>query len=169
MDKVVQVLDDALDDYNLSNPTQMKLVFFRDAIEHVTRIKRILRQPRGNAMLVGVGGSGKQSLTRTACHMAGVELFQIELVRGYGLNEFREDLKSIMLRSGVQGVPIAFLFGDTQIVLIWSGITLLANNVHKDHRLQHSGSRSRHRSGWGRRHVDRQRRVVGVQKTRNYT
>ena len=117
MDKVVQVLDDALDDYNLSNPTQMKLVFFRDAIEHVTRIKRILRQPRGNAMLVGVGGSGKQSLTRTACHMAGVELFQIELVRGYGLNEFREDLKSIMLRSGVQGVPITFLFGDTQIVL----------------------------------------------------
>ena len=116
LDKVVTMLDDALEDYNLSNPTQMKLVFFRDAIEHVTRIKRILRQPRGNAMLVGVGGSGKQSLTRTACHMAGVETFSIELVRGYGSNEFREDLKSIMLKSGVTGKAVAFLFGDTQIV-----------------------------------------------------
>ncbi len=117
MKRVVGLLDDALDEYNLTYPTQMKLVFFRDAVEHVTRIKRILRQPRGNAMLVGVGGSGKQSLTRMSCHMSGVQLFQIELVRGYGLNEFREDIKKMMLTTGVQGKPLAFLFGDTQIVL----------------------------------------------------
>ena len=116
MKRVVSILDDNLDEYNMSYPTQMKLVFFRDAVEHITRIKRILRQPRGNAMLVGVGGSGKQSLTRMACHMSGVALFQIELVRGYGLNEFREDLKKIMITTGVAGKPVAFLFGDTQIV-----------------------------------------------------
>ena len=29
----------------------MKLVFFDDAIRHVQRIVRIVRQPRGNAML----------------------------------------------------------------------------------------------------------------------
>jgi dynein heavy chain len=132
MDKVVGVLDDALEDYNLSNPTQMRLVFFRDAVEHVARISRILRQPRGNAMLVGVGGSGsrasvspqlgvtrviagKQSLTRMACHMAAVECFTIELTRGYGMVEFREDLKKVMLRTGVEGKKTAFLFGDTQV------------------------------------------------------
>jgi dynein heavy chain, axonemal len=115
MAKVVAVLDDALEDYNLSNPTQMRLVFFRDAVEHVSRIARILRQPRGNAMLVGVGGSGKQSLTRIACHLGGTECFSIELTRGYGVPEFREDLKKIMLRSGVGGKHVAFLLADTQI------------------------------------------------------
>ena len=114
--QITKVLTENLEDYNLTNPTQMHLVFFRDAVEHVVRISRVLRQPRGNAMLVGVGGSGKQSLTRIACSMADMSCFQIELVRGYGLEGFREDLKSLMMQAGVQGKSVCFLFVDTQIV-----------------------------------------------------
>ena len=67
-------------------------------------------------MLVGVGGSGKQSLTRMSCARSDSKCFQIELTRGYGLNEFREDIKKIMLQSGVSGKQVVFLFTDTQIV-----------------------------------------------------
>jgi len=102
MSKMIKLMEEYLEEYNFSSTNAMQLVFFMDAAEHATRIARILRQPRGNAMLVGVGGSGKQSLTRFAAFMAGFKCFSIELTRGYGINEFREDLKSLYMQTGIQ-------------------------------------------------------------------
>jgi dynein heavy chain len=74
--KLFKVLEDKLSDYNIScSSLKMDLVFFDDAISHITRISRILRQPRGNAMLIGVSGCGKQSLTRLCSYMLEAKCF----------------------------------------------------------------------------------------------
>ena len=67
----------------------------RDALEHVCRIHRMLLQPRGNALLVGVGGSGRKSLTRLAAYVTGITCFTIEISKKYRLTDFREDLKKL--------------------------------------------------------------------------
>lgn len=69
MFQMTKALQDFLDDYNQVNTSQMHLVLFTDAIKHLCRISRIIRQPLGNGLLLGVGGSGRQSLTRLAAHM----------------------------------------------------------------------------------------------------
>ena len=68
--KVQKVLEDANDDYNLSHTAQMNLVFFQDCVEHINRIARVLAQPRGNLLLVGVGGSGRSSCAKICACMS---------------------------------------------------------------------------------------------------
>ncbi|XP_064233929.1 dynein axonemal heavy chain 6 isoform X6 [Aotus nancymaae] len=117
IEKIGNVLQDYLDDYNLTSRKEVKLVFFQDAIEHVSRIARMIRQERGNALLVGVGGTGKQSLTRLAAHICGYKCLQIELSRGYNYNSFQEDLRKLYKMAGIEDKNMVFLFTDTQIVV----------------------------------------------------
>uniref|UniRef100_A0A670IKK4 Dynein axonemal heavy chain 1 n=1 Tax=Podarcis muralis TaxID=64176 RepID=A0A670IKK4_PODMU len=114
-EKLMHVIEEYMEEYNQINTTKMKLVLFMDAMQHICRITRILRQALGNALLLGVGGSGRQSLTKLASHIADYECFQIELSKNYGISDWREDLKKIMLKAGLQNLSITFLFTDTQI------------------------------------------------------
>ncbi|KFO25210.1 Dynein heavy chain 1, axonemal [Fukomys damarensis] len=113
--KMMQVIEEYMEDYNQINTAKLRLVLFMDAMSHICRISRTLRQALGNALLLGVGGSGRSSLTRLASHMTEYECFQIELSKNYGMSEWREDVKKVLLKAGLQNLPITFLFSDTQI------------------------------------------------------
>lgn len=105
-----------LDEYNMGSSNKMNLVLFDDAVEHILRIGRCLKQPRGHIMLIGVGGSGKQSLLKLCSYMRSMEFRQLEITKGYGIDNFLEFMKELMKSSGVEGNGIAFVMTDTQII-----------------------------------------------------
>ncbi|KAJ3343280.1 Dynein heavy chain 7, axonemal [Gonapodya sp. JEL0774] len=115
LEKVTQTLTTRLTDYNNQHKAKLNLVLFRFAVEHIAKICRVLRLPGGNALLVGVGGSGRQSLSRLAAFMADYELVQIELSKQYGKAEWRDDLKKTLRLAGMENRGTVFLFADTQI------------------------------------------------------
>lgn len=73
MPKLLKVMNNYLEEFNISSSVKMNLVFFEDAVLHLMKILRTLRQPRGNIMLIGVGGSGKQSLIKLASYIYQME------------------------------------------------------------------------------------------------
>jgi dynein heavy chain len=109
LNKIIEYLEE----YNNITKTKMKLVMFLDACSHVARIARCIRNPLGNAFLLGVGGSGRQSLSRLATYLNNYKVSQIEIVKGYGMANWRDDVRQSLLQCGCQNKPTTFLFVDT--------------------------------------------------------
>ena len=127
--KVKEVAEDTLKLFNEGSEMgkRMDLVLFEDALEHLTRVHRIIRMNRGHALLVGVGGSGKQSLTRLAAYTAGYEIFEITLSRGYSENQLKEDLKKLYSKLGVENKKTVFMFTDAHVIV--EGFLEFINNM----------------------------------------
>ena len=69
MSDLTKQLNDSLDQYNSVSQRPMDLVLFNYAVIHLLRICRILKMHKGNALLIGVGGSGRQSLSYLAAFL----------------------------------------------------------------------------------------------------
>eukprot|EP00916_Digyalum_oweni_P009684 GHVL01016321.1.p1 GENE.GHVL01016321.1~~GHVL01016321.1.p1 ORF type:complete len:1870 (+),score=456.95 GHVL01016321.1:3343-8952(+) len=93
----------------------MHLVLFDDALLHLLRISRIIQSPRGSAMLVGVGGSGKQSLTRLAAFIGNQSFFQISITKQYGDAALFDDLRALSVDTGQLAKPTTFLMTDGEV------------------------------------------------------
>jgi dynein heavy chain len=66
-------------------------------------------------MLVGVGGSGKQSFTRLAYTIFNYQIFQISPGRNYSTNDFMADLRELYRRAGVLNKPTTFIFPGNEV------------------------------------------------------
>jgi len=116
MKQLRELVTDLLGKYNYSNPTkQMDLVLFDDALKHLMRVSRIIQMPRGSALLVGVGGSGKQSLTRLSAFIARQFPFQVQLTKTYNDSSFFDDVRALYKMAGHEGKKVAFLMTDSEV------------------------------------------------------
>ena len=94
---------------------KLSLVIFDDALKHLLRITRIIKTPRGNALLVGVGGSGKQSLTRLSSSICKQFPFQIALTKTYGETQLKDNLRELYQEAGPKGGQVTFILTDAEI------------------------------------------------------
>jgi dynein heavy chain len=102
----------------MNSQKKMNLVLFEAAIEHCTKINRIITTQFGHALLMGVGGSGRKSLTNLAIHIASFEPYEIEITKAYDFKEWRSNMKNqLFYNCGVEEKTMVFILNDTQIII----------------------------------------------------
>jgi dynein heavy chain len=107
---------ESLQKYNDAHPSRsMNLVLFDEAMMHLMKVNRTIQMKRGSMMLVGVGGSGKQSLSRLAAFTSQHKSFQITITKTYNDNAFFEDVKILCINAGQKGEVVTFIFTDAEI------------------------------------------------------
>jgi len=105
-----------LEQFNEEFPgKRMNLILFEDAMKHLMRVSRVIGTPRGSLLFVGVGGSGKQCLSRLAAYMAGHRSFQIVLTKTYGVQALLDDFRDLYKIAGQEGKGVMFLMSDSEV------------------------------------------------------
>ena len=117
-------LNEKLEEYNKQKKiTIMDIVLFTDAIIHISRIYRVINLKRGHALLVGVGGSGRHSLTRLSAYISNMNVDQLEIRKDFSLKDFRFKLCELYelaaykgVRAGKEKLKTVFIFSDNDVV-----------------------------------------------------
>eukprot|EP01053_Blabericola_migrator_P008291 Blabericola_migrator_1__8290@NODE_42_length_17171_cov_64_374065_g38_i0_p1_GENE_NODE_42_length_17171_cov_64_374065_g38_i0NODE_42_length_17171_cov_64_374065_g38_i0_p1_ORF_typecomplete_len4774_score977_70AAA_6/PF12774_7/1_1e148AAA_6/PF12774_7/8_3e02AAA_6/PF12774_7/17DHC_N2/PF08393_13/2_5e03DHC_N2/PF08393_13/7_2e118AAA_8/PF12780_7/1_4e03AAA_8/PF12780_7/1_4e03AAA_8/PF12780_7/27AAA_8/PF12780_7/8_4e92DHC_N1/PF08385_12/1_5e89DHC_N1/PF08385_12/65DHC_N1/PF08385_12/1_8e03DHC_N1/PF08385_12/2_2e02DHC_N1/PF08 len=94
----------------------VRLVLFNECLQHILRIDRVLRQPLGHLLLVGVSGSGKTILSKLVSWLNGLSVFQIKAGRNYDTIAFENDLRAVMKRAGTKEEKICFIFDESNVL-----------------------------------------------------
>lgn len=120
LDLVKKKLEELLDEYNHNVGSKadsmgvLHLVLFPYAIYHLSRILRIISTSNGNALLVGVGGSGRESLTILASYIYDYRIYTVDNANDLQVKEWKDNIKGL-LNETLTGDHIVLMLGDGQM------------------------------------------------------
>ena len=92
----------------------LNLVIFDYVVQHVSRVARILKLQGGHALLIGLGGRGRQSCAKLATALCEYELFRTKCIKSYGRENWRDDLRAVIKAAAgpTNAAPTTFLLTD---------------------------------------------------------
>ncbi|XP_031192756.1 dynein heavy chain 14, axonemal isoform X3 [Mastomys coucha] len=88
------------------------VVFFKEAVEHITRTTRVLRQPGSHMLLIGIDGCGKETYGTIACYVAEYKICKVPISHNYAISEFKEMLKKVFIQTGLEETPTVVMVAN---------------------------------------------------------
>ncbi|XP_054190338.1 dynein axonemal heavy chain 14 isoform X15 [Homo sapiens] len=91
------------------------MVFFKEAIEHIIRATRVLRQPGSHMLLIGIDGCGKKTCATLACYLTDNKLYRVPISHKCAYIEFKEVFKKVFIHAGLKGKPTVLMVPNLNI------------------------------------------------------
>jgi dynein heavy chain len=105
-----------LDYLSSTGATPFTMVFFKEAIANIVTIAHVLKLPRATSMQVGLGSSGRTTLTKFASFMLGYDFQTLEIRKDMNLIDFRDNMKALIMNAVMKKQHTTFLFKDEHII-----------------------------------------------------
>ncbi|XP_070553238.1 cytoplasmic dynein 2 heavy chain 1-like isoform X2 [Ptychodera flava] len=114
-DDLRDVINKGIVTYGRENK-ELDILLFRETLEFMARVDRVLTQPGGSLLMAGRSGVGRRTAVTVISHMHHMQLITPKIGRSYGLKQFKLDLKSAMQAAGVEAEQVVLLLEDHQFV-----------------------------------------------------
>ena len=85
-----------LEEHNMSKKETMNISIFDFAVIQILKICRILKFAKSHGVLLGLGGSGRQTLTKLSAYIMGQQMVTLEVHKKYSQDRWRQDVKKIL-------------------------------------------------------------------------
>ena len=95
---------------------ELHMLLFPEVLERLAHFDRVLSLPGGSLLLCGSSGVGRRSSMLLMAYMHHMEFFTPKMTRNYDVKAFRNDLKEVLKRAGVEGKPIMLFLEDYQLL-----------------------------------------------------
>jgi dynein heavy chain len=116
IEKLQEIASTCLKEYNKVNSNKIDLVLFDHALEHLSKICRIISIPCCNLIQVGMCGTGRQTLVRLACIIYEQKFFKLEITEHYNSTDWHNTVKAFLKEAGGLGKPCTFFLKEEQMV-----------------------------------------------------
>ncbi|KAJ8297986.1 LOW QUALITY PROTEIN: hypothetical protein KUTeg_024517 [Tegillarca granosa] len=91
----------------------LDILIFKEVLDNMARVDRVLTMPGGSLLLAGRSGVGRRTAVTLVTFMHQMTLVTPKVSRGYGMKQFKNDLKT---QAGIEGEQVVLLLEDHQIV-----------------------------------------------------
>lgn len=78
---------------------EIDMLIFREVLENMARVDRVLSKPGGSLLMAGRSGVGRRTAVCVVANMHQMKIFSPRVTRGYGVKQFKNDLKNVSLCS----------------------------------------------------------------------
>ena len=98
-----------VDEYVKANPAfQSDFMLFKFSMENVCKICRVLSQPGGNMILLGDGGTGRESAARIASILKQANFYKPPTSAKFSFKDWRDQIKVLLREAGGTGTCCIF-------------------------------------------------------------
>lgn len=113
---LLETVNTSLMEFNKSNRVKLNITVFKDSILRLVKLSRILKSSPGNALLIGISGSGRRNLTKLASYINNIKFMQPNITMNYSGKDWNDQIKSILKESGGFGNQVVFLLREQDIL-----------------------------------------------------